>query len=443
MVGSHNDNILIHRRRKYSVFPQARRPSVVNPCTCTARLCDCSQCSQPHVLLVLMPTSEPASRSALREARRVVIKAGTSVLTNEDGQVSLTRIGAITEQIAELINAGTEVILVSSGAVGMGKRVLRKQGRMMLSLNELHTHDEVAAGTRMDANLAGPRVLGMKASPSFNNLLHSSDRMRQYDSACAAAGQFELMKLYSSLFGQYDVTPSKILLTQHDFLDADRLEHVTYSVERLLSLGILPIINENDAVSGNTGYTQKDVFSDNDSLAGLCARSFNAEVVVMLTDVAGVYDRPPSDKEANFIGFYTEDEHKGDVKIGQKSVNGRGGMGAKIDAAVNAVKTGSKCNACIVADGHDLDAIRSTVGSHVPESGPKGTLFVTPGTQLYNIALAERSVEKVRLHVAQNMLRWKTVFYVCWLDFINTIMFEVTERNGFDPCNFSSRVAIS
>lgn len=390
-----------------------------------------------------MPTSEPASRSALREARRVVIKAGTSVLTNEDGQVSLTRIGAITEQIAELINAGTEVILVSSGAVGMGKRVLRKQGRMMLSLNELHTHDEVAAGTRMDANLAGPRVLGMKASPSFNNLLHSSDRMRQYDSACAAAGQFELMKLYSSLFGQYDVTPSKILLTQHDFLDADRLEHVTYSVERLLSLGILPIINENDAVSGNTGYTQKDVFSDNDSLAGLCARSFNAEVVVMLTDVAGVYDRPPSDKEANFIGFYTEDEHKGDVKIGQKSVNGRGGMGAKIDAAVNAVKTGSKCNACIVADGHDLDAIRSTVGSHVPESGPKGTLFVTPGTQLYNIALAERSVEKVRLHVAQNMLRWKIVFSLCWLDFINTIMFEVTERNGFDPCNFSSRVAIS
>ena len=74
-----------------------------------------------------MPTSEPASRSALRRARRVVIKAGTSVLTNDNGSVSLTRMGAITEQISELVNGGVDVIFVSSGATGMGKRLLRKQ----------------------------------------------------------------------------------------------------------------------------------------------------------------------------------------------------------------------------------------------------------------------------------------------------------------------------
>ena len=159
--------------------------------------------------------SEPASRSALRQARRVIIKAGTSVLTNENGQVSLTRIGAITEQIAELVNDGVEVIFVSSGAVGMGKRMLRKQGRKTLSLQELvHTHEEGSdvPGSSMDNRLRDsasfrPKVLGMNQSSSFADFLdqkssHKTQRQKQYDSACAAAGQFELMDQCSSLFGQ-------------------------------------------------------------------------------------------------------------------------------------------------------------------------------------------------------------------------------------------------
>ena len=351
--------------------------------------------------------SEPASRSALRQARRVIIKAGTSVLTNENGQVSLTRIGAITEQIAELVNDGVEVIFVSSGAVGMGKRVLRKQGRKTLSLQELHTHEEGSdvPGSSMDNRLRDsasfrPKVLGMNQSSSFADFLddtscHKTQKQKhqkQYDSACAAAGLFELMNLYSSLFGQYEMTPSQILLTQGDFQDSARLQHLTYTVERLLSLGIVPIVNENDAVSGNIGYTNANAFSDNDSLAALCARTLNAEVLVMLTDVPGVYDRPPTEKGSSLIKFYKEDQ--ADIKIGEKSTRGRGGMGAKIEAALGAVKPGSLCNACVVVGGDDLNAIRSIVGKHL-DGEPKGTLFVTPGTKLFDIACDEEIAEKV------------------------------------------------
>lgn len=342
---------------------------------------------------------EPTSRSVLRTARRVVVKAGTSVLTNENGQVSLSRIGAITEQISELVKSNIEVIFVSSGATGMGRRVLRKEGRKNLSLNELSIDEgsnrSIDQSLAMGGGLRGSLLnrssdTSFAPSQSFANLLdasyHKEQKKKHYDSACAAAGQFELMNLYSSLFTQMEITPSQILLTQHDFQDKDRLTNLSYTIERLLSLGIVPIINENDAVSGNKGYTAENVFSDNDSLAALCARSFNAEVLVMLTDVPGVYDRPPKEAGSKLIQFFMEDVDK--VQIGEKSTHGRGGMGAKIDAALGAVKPGSKCNACIVVGGHDLDAIRSTVGTMVCPK-PKGTLFVTPGTQLYDLAAKE------------------------------------------------------
>jgi len=270
---------------------------------------------------------EPASRSIIRTARRVVVKAGTSVLTNENGQVSLSRMGAIAEQISELVKSGVEVIFVSSGATGMGKRVLRKEGRKNLSLNELHAQEDMGQGGMfaIDNQLRDSgrqeSLLGMKAtSSSFASILdqsyHKEQKKKQYDSACAAAGQFELMNLYSSLFSQIDVTPSQILLTQHDFQDTQRLQNLSYTVERLLSLGIVPIVNENDAVSGNTGYTPDNVFSDNDSLAALCARTFDAEVLVILTDVPGVYDRPPKEPGAKLIQFFMEEVDK--VEIGQK-----------------------------------------------------------------------------------------------------------------------------
>lgn len=337
---------------------------------------------------------ETPSRAALRRARRVCVKAGTSVVANEDGRPSLTRLGAMVEQIAELCNSGVQVILVSSGAVGMGKRLLRKQTKMQMTFKDIHKDGE--SGIRPETGLAEASSEPLRSS-SFVSLLDVTERphtwaqkKKYYDSACAAAGQFEMMNLYSSLFAQCDVSASQLLVTQADFKDPARLNNLHYAVERLLALGIVPIINENDAVSGNLGYTADDVFSDNDSLAAICARSFEAEVLLLLTDVQGVFDRPPTDPDAKMLSLYHPDTSK--VSIGAKSSQGRGGMGSKIQAASLAVLPGTKCSACVVASGSDLNSVRAVLGS-TPKYGTRGTLFCTPGSDLEAQAMKDMEME--------------------------------------------------
>lgn len=134
------------------------------------------------------------------------------------------------------------------------------------------------------------------------------------------------------------------------------------------------------------------VFSDNDSLAAVCARTFGAEVLVLLTDVDGVYNLPPSNPKARLIPFYHQTSS---VQIGNKSTQGRGGMSAKIDAARSAVSPGSACTACVVAAGSNLNSVRSILSrSYVPEKDeePQGTLFATPGSDLEKQATEETVV---------------------------------------------------
>ncbi|OEU12370.1 delta 1-pyrroline-5-carboxylate synthetase [Fragilariopsis cylindrus CCMP1102] len=308
-----------------------------------------------------MELNELSARNILRNARRICVKAGTSVVANENGRPSLTRLGAIVEQISELNARGAEVIFVSSGAVGMGKRLLQKQSRMLMSFKDtMHSQG--------------------------NNMNNSSATNNQF-----TASQFDLMNLYSSLFTQCDVAASQILVTQGDFVDQGRLENLKYTVERLLSHGIVPIINENDAVSANLGYTADDVFSDNDSLAALCARNFNADVLVMLTDVDGVFDRCPSESGAKMLELYIQ--KSSDVAIGAISAQGRGGMASKIDAALSAVSPGSNCTACIVTSGNDLNAIRGILGPD-DKFGSKGTLFCTPDTNDPTDDISDEAREK-------------------------------------------------
>jgi len=168
------------------------------------------------------------------------------------------------------------------------------------------------------------------------------------------------------------------------------LTNLRYSVDRLLSLGIIPIVNENDV-----SYTDGDVFSDNDSLAGLCARNFGAEVLLLLTDVKGVYDLPPTEPEARLLPFYQLNSTM--VSIGSKSAQGRGGMAAKINAAQASVAAGSKCRACVIASGNNLNVIRSVLGrcsiSASSDEEPTGTLFCTPGSDLE--MMARKEVEAV------------------------------------------------
>jgi len=154
-----------------------------------------------------------------------------------------------------------------------------------------------------------------------------ADSKKTYDSACAAAGQYEMMNLYNSLFSQMEVNAAQVLLTAGDLADESSLKNLRYSIQRLLDVGIIPIINENDAVSANRGYTEGDVFSDNDSMAALCARNFGCDLLILLTDVDGVFDRPPSEEGARLLPFYSQTQSVG---IGEKSKHGRGGMDSKI-----------------------------------------------------------------------------------------------------------------
>ena len=277
-----------------------------------------------------MTTTEPPSRSALRRASRVLIKAGTSVVANEDGRPSLTRVGALVEQIAELTRDGVQVIFVSSGAVGMGKRPLRKQTRMAMSINELQADDPQPANFGHSSVAQARRASGVVGSDSHVSLLElaelpdpAEEKAEHYGAACAATGQAEMMKLYCSLFGGCEVTASQLLVTQNDFRNERSVGYLANTVERLLGLGIVPIINENDAVfsgSGDDSGPSEDMFSDNDSLAALCARTFGAEVCLLLTDVEGVYDRPPSEAGAKKLSIFRKDSS---VTIGEKSSQGK------------------------------------------------------------------------------------------------------------------------
>ena len=291
--------------------------------------------------------------------------------------------------------------MVSSGATGMGKRLMRKHGRMNMTMAEVASFgdnmDQMALADHeaSESNKRARSLSGeMMKRKFFDQVVNSNERphtlhdsKKTYDSACAAAGQFEMMNLYNSLFSQMEVSAAQVLLTEGDFRDEEHLNNLHYSIERLLSVGIIPIINENDAVSANRGYTAGDLFSDNDSMAALCARSFSCDLLLLLTDVDGVFDRPPTHKGAKLLPFYSQTQSVG---IGEKSKHGRGGMDSKISAAQSAVAKGSQCRACVVLSGADLNAIRSvTSKEYNPALGQKGTLFATPESELEKQAMKE------------------------------------------------------
>lgn len=367
-----------------------------------------------------MPSSSSTSipsRDALQSARRVCIKAGTSVVANDDGRPSLKRLGAIAEQIAMLVREGVEVVFVSSGAVGMGKRVLRHQTQTQLYHKQFQEQQQILA-VREDEGGEEDEAVQQRYHPllhtdDLNGSNHGNNELRRnsrsfhalleldqrpttlgekrkvYDNACAAAGQFEMMNLYSSLFQTVDIVASQILVTQADLNSPQNRQNLSYAVNRLLKNGIVPIVNENDAVSANTGYYDDDsVFSDNDSLAALCARTFHCDVLLLLTDVEGIYTCSPKEfpDTAQLLPLFKSDDDN--YEEGAKSNQGRGGMGAKVKAAQMAVRGGSECRACIIASGNDLNIIRNIFISSSGDSW-KGTMVCTPGSDLEQQALLD------------------------------------------------------
>ena len=216
---------------------------------------------------------------------RIVIKIGTSTLTYKSGCVNIRRFESLCRVVSDLKNAGNEVILVSSGAIGMGVGKLHLQGRP----------DDIAG-----------------------------------KQAAAAVGQCELMYIYDKEFSSYNHTVAQLLLTAPDLKCEDRHAKFEATMQRLLSLGVIPIINENDTVA-----TEEIVFGDNDTLAAEVAVSVGAELLVLLSDIDGLYDSDPrKDPNARII----EEVHGLTDEImalggGAGSSLGTGGMVTKLKAA--------------------------------------------------------------------------------------------------------------
>ncbi|CAK7325754.1 unnamed protein product [Dovyalis caffra] len=247
------------------------------------------------------------SRGFFKDVKRLIIKVGTAVVTRADGRLALGKLGALCEQIKDLNSLGYEVILVTSGAVGLGRQRLKYRRLVNSSFADLQ---------KPQVDLDGK--------------------------GCAAVGQNSLMALYDTLFSQLDVTSAQLLVTDSDFRNKDFRNQLNETVESLLDLRVIPIFNENDAVSTRKAPYEDSsgIFWDNDSLAALLALELQADLLVLLSDVEGLYSGPPSDPRSKLIHTYIKEIHQSEITFGDKSRLGRGGMTAKVKAAVNAAYAG-------------------------------------------------------------------------------------------------------
>ena len=254
---------------------------------------------------------------------RTVIKIGTSTLTHKSGLVNIRRIESLCKIISDMKNAGDEIILVSSGAIGMGV------GKLKLS--------------ERPADIAGKQ-------------------------AAAAVGQCELMYIYDKEFTSNNHTVAQILLTAPDLECDDRHAKFRATMERLINLGVIPIINENDTVA-----TEEIEFGDNDTLAARVAKSIGADLLVLLSDIDGLYTADPhKDPDANLIPEVAEITPEIEALAGGAgSVRGTGGMVTKLRAARIATESG--CD-MIIANGAYPELLYS-----IMDGKPAGTKFFAKG----------------------------------------------------------------
>ena len=233
---------------------------------------------------------------------RIVVKVGTSTLAHSTGRLNIRHTEDLVKVLSDLKNAGHEVILVSSGAIGMGV------GKLSLPQR--------------------PKDMATKQ-------------------ACAAVGQCELMYTYDRLFTAYNHNVAQVLLTGVDVEDTGRRQNVENTLNRLLELGALPIINENDTVS-----TEEIEIGDNDTLSATVSASIRAELLVLLSDIDGLYDsNPRQNPDARLIHVVPElNDAVFALAGGKGSALGTGGMVTKLKAAAIATRAGCEM---LIANGKD------------------------------------------------------------------------------------------
>jgi glutamate 5-kinase len=273
----------------------------------------------------------------LKAARRLVIKVGTSTVTGAEGEFCADRVGPIVRSIAALMKSGRQVVLVSSGAVGLG--------RGWLGLHRARLADVVTM------------------------------------QACAAVGQSLLMDAYKDLFSSWDVKVAQVLLTEEDFTNWRRYSNLRRTMEKLLGFGVLPIVNENDTVStaeleSVAPGSRTPAFSDNDRLAALVMSGLEGDALVLLTNVDGLLRQEPRGRSAyssngnphEVISLVEEVTPELKALAAGPSASGRGGMVTKIEAAEIAMNCGGTA---VIANGNGNDTL-----DRIFAGEPVGTAFL-------------------------------------------------------------------
>lgn len=251
---------------------------------------------------------------------RIVVKIGTSTLTYATGQLNIRRVEALCKTMSDIRNAGHELILVSSGAIGMGVGKLGLRCR--------------------------PQDIPTKQ-------------------AAAAVGQCELMYIYDKLFSEYHHTVAQLLITADNLNNETRHLNFTNTLTRLLELGVVPVINENDTVA-----TEEIVIGDNDTLAAMVAQSVGAQLLILLSDIDGLYTADPhTDPDAKLLPVVRRVDEEIKKLAGVSSTDqGTGGMVTKLRAAEICLSCGCEM---VIANGKNPSALYDIV-----EGKPVGTRFV-------------------------------------------------------------------
>jgi len=316
------------------------------------------------------------TRDELQHAKRVVIKMGSAVVTREDGQgLALGRLAAIIEQVAELQNTGKECIIVTSGAVAFGKQKLGQELLMSMSMRE--TLSSVDRTTEL-----------------------KSIAQHELKRPNAAVGQSGLMALYEAMFRNYGLIVGQVLVTKQDFINDDTRGQLFNTLREMISLNIIPIINTNDAVSPPATETVVPGvlnITDNDSLASRVAVDVGADLAILMSDVDGIYDRPPKQDGANFLPYFNPLSIN-NIEFGEKSDLGTGGMESKVQSACYALNHG--CTV-VICNGMRYNTIRNIVSGQ--NIGTMFSFLETQGTNVESLAREARSGSRrmVSLNSAQ------------------------------------------
>lgn len=262
-------------------------------------------------------------RDNLKDKKRIVIKIGSSSLTHtETGRLNLMKMEILVRELADLHNQGKDVIVVSSGAIAVGKSAM--------------------------------------------GLSHKPQELDERQ-ACAAVGQARLMMIYQKLFAEYSQTAAQILMTKYTMINRATRVNARNTFDRLLSMGAIPIVNENDTIS-----TDEIEFGDNDTLSALVAALINADVLLLLSDIDGLFtDDPNQNPQAEFIDIVEKiDAHLESMAKGSSGTSvGTGGMATKLKAAHIATSAGADM---VIANGADFHIIHKIL-----QGRNYGTLFLS------------------------------------------------------------------